>query len=133
MTNNNFGGKSYQMEGEVSDDERTWGIVSHLSQLVLGPIGPLVIYLIKKEESQFVSRNALQALAFSIAILIATLIIGALSFLLACIIIGLFLPFLYVPLFVLAILYAVVGALRASERMVYEYPVTAGFVQKYAK
>ena len=49
---------------EVSQDDRTMAMLAHLSCMVLAIIGPLVIFLIKKDESPFVAYHALQALVY---------------------------------------------------------------------
>ena len=43
-------------------------MLAHLSPLLLGFIGPLVIWLIKKEESYFVAENAKEALKDLLAV-----------------------------------------------------------------
>src|SRR5688500_12514274 len=80
-------------------DERQWGMFAHLSSLVglavggLTPLGPLIIWLVKKDQSPFVADQAKEALNFQIAIFIASLICVAL----AMVLIGFFLlPLLFI-------------------------------------
>jgi len=53
-------------------DERTWGMLAHLSVLVNlvtgfgGPIAALIIYLIYRNRSRFISYHALQSLIFQL-------------------------------------------------------------------
>ncbi|HEY5269895.1 MAG TPA: DUF4870 domain-containing protein, partial [Anaerolineales bacterium] len=53
-------------------DERTWGMLSHLSVLLNlvtgfgGPIAALIIYLVYKDRSRFVAYHALQSLVFQL-------------------------------------------------------------------
>lgn len=53
-------------------DERTWGMLAHLSVLVNlvtgfgGPIAALIIYLVYRNRSRFISYHALQALIFQL-------------------------------------------------------------------
>jgi len=53
-------------------DERTWGMLSHLSVLLnlvtgfAGPIAALIIYLIYKDRSRFVAYHALQSMVFQL-------------------------------------------------------------------
>jgi len=49
---------------EISQDERTLALLAHLSVLVLAIIGPLIIFLVKKDESEYVAFHALQALVY---------------------------------------------------------------------
>jgi uncharacterized Tic20 family protein len=46
----------------VTQDERNMGMLAHLLQIFTGFMGPLVIYLIKKDQSKFVAYHALQSL-----------------------------------------------------------------------
>jgi len=64
-----------QPDMRVTNDERTWAVISHaLSFVEGGIIGPLVVYLIKKEHSPFVAFHALQSLYFGLAFLVAFLV-----------------------------------------------------------
>jgi len=50
-----------------TQDEKTLALVAHLGALLAWFIAPLLVYLIKKDESKFVAFHALQALYFSLA------------------------------------------------------------------
>jgi len=51
----------------LSSDERTMAMIGHgLTFLEGGIIGPLVLYLIKKDESEFVAFHSLQSLYFGL-------------------------------------------------------------------
>ena len=116
-----------QVEYEISDDERTWGIFVHAAAFAgfiipFGNIlGPLVLWAIKKEESQFVDENGKQALNFQITWTIF-LIISALSIL---VLVG----FVLLPLVALAwVVLVVLAIIRASNNQVYDYPLTIEFI-----
>ena len=70
---------------EVSQEERTMGMVAHLISLVGfvipfgNVIGPLVIWLMKKDTMPFVDDQAKEALNFNITVLIAGIIGGILT------------------------------------------------------
>lgn len=61
--------------GETSSEERIFALVAHLLTFFLPVLGPGVIYLIKKDNSRYVSYHALQALVFQ---LVAWLLNGTL-------------------------------------------------------
>ena len=65
-------------------DERTMAAVAHgLTFFEGGLIGPLILYFVKKDESDFVAFHALQSLYFGLAFLLLTTItcgLGALIF-----------------------------------------------------
>ena len=55
-------------------DEKTMGILSHILCLVGWFIAPLIIYLIKKDESAYVREQSKEALNFQITVLICYII-----------------------------------------------------------
>jgi uncharacterized Tic20 family protein len=119
-------------------DERTWGLLAHLSVLLnlvtgfAGPIGAFIIYLVYKDRSRFVAYHAMQSMIFQLiwwyggGLLIGLMwsIVGALSAVLIGIVlipfalIGTFL-FLLLPLG--AVIYGVVGAVQVSQGRDFKY------------
>ena len=47
---------------------------------LIGVIGVLIVYLVKRDESEFVAHNAKQALAYQVIILVLSWILGILFF-----------------------------------------------------
>src|SRR6185312_13976060 len=98
----------------ISKDERNWGMFAHLSGLLAfvsgigGIIGPLVIYLLKKDEMPFVRDQAREALNFQITMFIAFLI----SWVLVIVLIGFVLLF---ALGIIDLIFCIVAAIKASE------------------
>ncbi|MES2311225.1 MAG: DUF4870 domain-containing protein [Pseudomonadota bacterium] len=104
-----------------SAEERQWATFAHLSALagLVMPfgsiIGPLVIWLIKKDTMPFVNDQGKEALNFNITVAIAAVVCG----LLCIVLIG----FLLLPvLVVLWLVFVIVGAIRANEGTLYRYP-----------
>ncbi len=58
-----------------ASDEKTIAILSHLLTLVAGFVAPLIIYLIKKDESSFVAYHAKESLNFQITVLIVIMVL----------------------------------------------------------
>jgi uncharacterized Tic20 family protein len=109
--------------GEPTPDERTWGMLAHISGLIamlLGGftfLGPLIVWLIKKDQSAFVADQAKEALNFQIAVFIA-LLIATLS---AFICVG----FILIPVVIIAaIVYSIIGGMEANKGVAYRYPYT---------
>ncbi|MFB6310342.1 MAG: DUF4870 domain-containing protein [Salinirussus sp.] len=124
---NDGGGESGDVDYEVTSEDRTWGILAHASAFIglvipFGNIlGPLLVWAIKKEESQFVRENGRQALNFQITWTII-LIIAGLSILVA---IGL----LLVPILAIAwLILVIIAIIRASNNKVYDYPLTLDLI-----
>ena len=48
-------------------DEKNIALLAHILTIFVGFIAPLVIYLVKKDESEFVRENAVESLNFQIS------------------------------------------------------------------
>lgn len=112
----------------LSENEaRNWAMGAHLAALFgfIIPfgniIGPLVVWLVKKDESELVDEQGKEALNFQITITIAYII----AFLLILVVIGLFL----LPiLFILDLIFIIVAAVKTSGGEHYRYPLTLRLV-----
>ena len=100
-----------------NSDERLLGVLSHILAIVpgIGILGPLVIYLLKKDESSFVEANAKESLNFQLTIIIAAII----SFILVVVFIGILLLW---ALGILNVVLVIVATVKASENKIYRYP-----------
>lgn len=100
-----------------NSDERVLAILSHILAIVpgIGILGPLVIYLVKKDDSGFVEANAKESLNFQITMFIAYII----GFILMLVIIGFFLLWI---LWIMNVVLVIVAAIKASENKIYQYP-----------
>ena len=111
-----------------SSDERMWGMLCHLSTFAgyLIPfgniLGPLVIWLIKKDEYAFVEDQGKEALNFQISIMIYSLVSG----ILVLAIIGL--PLL-IAVIIFDVVMTVIAAIKANGGEYYRYPLTIRFVK----
>jgi uncharacterized protein len=105
-------GTATPWEGEVTKDDKTWGLLSHLSAIFFAILGPLVCWLVKKDESEFVADHAKEALNFSITVTIAVLALSA-----TCIL---------APLAVIIVIYAlvlnIIAGMKANEGHRFTYP-----------
>lgn len=104
-------------------EDKIWSILSHVSILIgFGIILPLVIFLVKKDESPEVRHHAAQALNFHICVILYTI----LCIPMVLVVIG-------IPLLILigfgALVLTIVAAIRASEGRAYQYPLTIQFVR----
>jgi uncharacterized Tic20 family protein len=104
----------------LTADDRTWGMLAHLSALVasavggLSFLGPLIIWLVKKDQSPFVGDQAKEALNFQISLLIVGLICAIT-----------FVGILLLPvLFVVDVVYSIIAAMEANKGVYYRYPYT---------
>ncbi len=117
------------MEKIVTDsDEKQWGMFVHLAALVtligipLGNvIGPLIIYLIKKDEYGFVAEQGKEVLNFQIT--------WSLIFMVSAILIIVGIGFLMLIAFGIAwLVLVIVGGVTASNGKTYHYPLSIRFI-----
>jgi uncharacterized Tic20 family protein len=117
----------------ISKDERNWAIVAHLSSFLGyfagglgGLIGPLIVWLIKKDDAPFVAEQAKESLNFQISLLIyAVGLVMSIFFLIGLLFVWFAVPFLAV----IGLVLPIVGAVRANEGKSYRYPFTIRFIQ----
>ena len=112
---NSFLGTEEQPLYTPNSDERTMAILSHILTLVGGFIPPLIIYLIKKDQSKFVEEHARESLNFQITLILAFIV----SALLIIILIGILLIW---ALGIMALVLVIIATIRASENKLYRYP-----------
>ncbi len=108
--------------GMPSREDRTWGMLCHISAVagflapcILNIVAPLVIWLMKREDSPFVNDQGREAVNFNITVSICT----AICFVLAWIIIGI--PLLFI-LGITWFILVLIATLRANDGVAYRYP-----------
>lgn len=105
----------------MTTDERNWGMYCHLAAFagLLIPfgnmIGPLVIWLIKKDEYPHVDVEGKESLNFQITVSIAVMVAGALS----VVLIGI--PLL-IAIVVFALIFIIKAIMDTNEGRSYRYP-----------
>jgi uncharacterized protein len=105
----------------ISSDDKTMGVLMHVLGLVGFPIiGPLVIWLIKKDQSPYLDAQGREVLNFGVSMFIYSLVCMMLVF----VIIG----FLLIPIFgIAALVLSILGLIKASNGEVYRYPYIIRF------
>ena len=114
---------------------RTWCMLCHLSALAglmvpAGNIfGPLVVWLIKKDESSEIDEHGKESLNFQISVFIYVAALSLLCFILMFVIIG----FLLIPVIALVciadVVLVIIASLKANEGQLYRYPLTLRLVK----
>ncbi|HOX71931.1 MAG: DUF4870 domain-containing protein [Dokdonella sp.] len=115
-------------------DERTWALLGHLSALsafvVTGigcVLGPLIIWLVKRDSLPFAADQAKEALNFNITVLIAAA--GLVLFSIVTVGIGLLLAVpLGFALFFYWLIFTIIAAVNANNGVRYRYPMTLRLV-----
>ncbi|MFF0865459.1 DUF4870 domain-containing protein [Nonomuraea sp. NPDC003560] len=96
-------------------DDTTMAMLAHLLGLLVSWIGPLVIYLMKKDESPYVRDQAAEALNFQI-----TMFIGyAVAMVLSIVLVGLL---LFPIIWIVSLIFHVQAAIATNRGENYRYP-----------
>ena len=106
---------------EIDKDARTWATICHLSALImlvgvpLGNIlGPLVVWLAKRQENEFVDDQGKEALNFQITFTLCEIVLFIL---------------IMMALFILNIGLVIKAAIRSNEGISYRYAFTLRLVK----
>lgn len=114
----------YQAPGSVvaaTSDDRTMGALAHALSIVASFLAPLIIYLVKGNDSAFVRHHAAEALNFAITVFLAWVVAVILAFVLV--------GFLLMPVIGIgALVLNIMAALAASRGELYRYPVNIRLV-----
>lgn len=90
-------------------------MLAHISGIIFWFLGPLVIWLIQKDQMPFVKDQGKEALNWQLTLVIAWVAAGVLSFVGIGII-------LYPVLWVLNLIFCIMGGMKANEGVPYRYP-----------
>ncbi|MEV0591073.1 DUF4870 domain-containing protein [Nonomuraea cavernae] len=102
-------------------DDTTMAMLAHLLGLLVSWVGPLIIYLMKKDESPYVRDQAAEALNFQITMFIGYMVAG----LLTIILIGL----LLLPIvWIVSLIFHIQAAIAANKGEKYRYPIAIRLV-----
>jgi uncharacterized protein len=119
----------------AANSTRQWEVLCHVSSMagLLGfpfgnILGPLIVWLAKRNESAGVDAHGKESLNFHISWTVYGLVLGGLTAILSFILIG----FLLIPVLILGwlamVILVVVGSVKASNGELYRYPLTIRFI-----
>lgn len=116
---NSFLGQEQTPDYMPTQDERTMAILSHILTVVAPILAPLIIYLIKKDDSKYVAAHAKESLNYQITFIIICIV-------LAITIIGILLIWLVA---LASLVLVIIATIRASENKLYRYPINFRFIK----
>ena len=101
-----------------TQDEKNLALIMHVLSLVgFSLIGPLIVWLVKKDESAFINAQGRELLNFQLSFLIYVIVCIPLCFVL----IG-------IPLLIIvglaSFILTIIGLVKATEGKIYRFPVT---------
>jgi uncharacterized Tic20 family protein len=121
---------------ENDKDARTWATICHLSALLMllgvpigNILGPLVIWLVKRREYEFVDDQGREALNFQITFILSAIALFLLIFLLIFAAPSRYQPHVVFPavllmmgLIILNIGLVIIAAIKSNDGILYRYP-----------
>lgn len=129
------------MRPDLTPSDRNWGTACHLSALTLllgiplgNLLGPLIIWLVKRQEIPFVNDQGKQALNFQITLVLHATVVGLLTLILTAIAGHITLRWAEVSLLVVVaialwfglgcvfLIFTIIATLEASKGRYYRYP-----------
>lgn len=126
----------YQGGGPANPDDRTWGGAAHWSALIgafvaLAFLGPLLVMLVKGNQSGYVRAQAVESLNFQLSMLIYG-IVGTVVGMVAVFVTFGFGVLLVLPLALAFgawwLVFTIIGSVKASNGELYRYPLTIRMV-----
>ena len=112
-----------------TENERTWGMLAHLSALVglviplIGNVlGPLGVSIARADQSAFVAAHAKEALNFNISVTLAAVVCALLMLVFVGFLLG-------SALFIAWLVMTLIAAIKASEGVAYRYPFSLRLVK----
>ena len=122
------GDSRYAGDPALTPEEKQMAMLCHLSSFALyvvpfgNIIGPLVVWLMKKEESEYVNEHGKECLNFSLSwwiwmfccIPLAFIVVGVLGF---------------IALPIMHIVCTIIAAVRSNDGQDYRYPMTIRFIK----
>jgi len=113
---------------QYSESERNWAMLCHLSAFAgyvfpfFGILGPLIIWLSRRTDSEWIDVNGKASLNFQLSVLLYSVLCIPLMFL----IVGIF---FFVALIIIELICVVIASIRASQGLEFRYPLSIPFIQ----
>jgi uncharacterized Tic20 family protein len=111
-------------------DDHTWALLSYVLALVASIIAPMVIYLVKMNESRYVRFHAAQALNMGLTAVIESIAIFIAGIFLALVTHGfgiLLMVLAFLALGIAHLVYLIVGAVRSNQGQLFRVPTIICF------
>ncbi len=125
-------------EPDATESERTYATLMHLSLLgyfavwILMFAAPLIMWLIKKDESRFIDDHGRETLNFHISLTIYSFVLPLVAGLLTAVTCGLAAPLVVIAFFlpfILGIVGMIAASVAANKGEYYRYPMTLRFIR----
>ena len=106
----------------ISQDSKNMGMLCHLLGLFTSFVGPLILWLVKKDEDTFVDDQGKEALNFQITVILASIASAILTFFCIGFLIA-------IAVAVSNIVFCILACVAASKGEKYRYPVSLRLIK----
>lgn len=100
-----------------SNDDKNIATITHLGGILFSFIPALIVWLLKKDDSEYIAAQAKEALNFQITVLLAQFVAGVLIFILVGFL-------LLAIIWVINVVLCIIAAISTSKGENYRYPFT---------
>jgi len=107
--------------GPENDDARSTAMLIHLLAIFTGWLVPLIIWLIKKDQSRFIDQQGKEVVNFELTLLIGV-VVGIVT---ACLYIGVL---ILLAVTVVNIVFGILSTMEVNQGKPYRYPVCIRFI-----
>ena len=107
---------------DIPSDARTMAMLCHLLAIFTSFIGPLIVWLVKKDDHPFINEQGKEALNFQITMVLASIAAG----LLIMVCIG---AFLLPAVQVVNLVFCIIATIKANNGEHYRYPICLRLVK----
>ena len=109
-------------------DSKTMGMLAHLLGIFTNWIGPLIIWLIKKDQSPFVNDQGKEALNWQLTVFIAYFVLSVVRAFMPALV-GCVLTLLLLGAWIVNVIFVIQGAMAASKGVAYRYPIALRLIK----
>ncbi len=109
-------------QGQVSKDAKNMALLCHVLAIFTCFLGPLILWLLKKDDDPFIDEHGKEALNFQITVIIATVVAWfAVLIVVGCVL----LPVIGVC----DLVFCIIAAMKANNGELYRYPVSIRLIK----
>lgn len=123
---------SRRSRGGGARDDRRLALAAHLSGLFVSFLGPLSIWLLKRNDSAYVDQHSCEAINFQLTILGLVMLLGIVTAM-TCGFGAVFTVPLIIAISLGNVVLSVIAAIKANDGMIYHYPMNLRIVEPLAR
>jgi uncharacterized protein len=106
----------------VTSEDRTLAMLCHVLGIFTGFIGPLIVWLVKKDDNAYVAHHGRESLNFQLTLLLVMIGLASATFALMFVLVGIALIPLFFVVPILALIAEIVAAVAAQNGEWHRYP-----------